>query len=61
MQTTTLFMNYFCNETGNHIVMYDHNSPTKADTGFSQGEGGKSFSHAEGGHKKCWGRFYAVA
>ena len=25
------------------------------------GGGGKSFSHAEGGHKKFWGRFYAVA
>ena len=27
-----------------------------------KGEGGKSFSHAEGGgHKKFWGSFYAVA
>ena len=25
------------------------------------GGGGKSFSHAEGGHKKVWGSFYAVA
>ena len=23
--------------------------------------GGKRFSHAEGGHKKVWGSFYAVA
>ena len=23
--------------------------------------GGKSFSHAEGGHKKFWGSFYVVA
>ena len=25
------------------------------------GGGGKSFSHAEEGHKKCYGSFYAVA
>ena len=23
--------------------------------------GGKSFNHAEGGHNKFWGSFYAVA
>ena len=26
-----------------------------------KGGGGKSLSHAEGGHKKFWGSFYAVA
>ena len=30
---------------------------------LQKGGGGKSFSHTEGGggHKKCWGSFYAVA
>ena len=28
---------------------------------YEKGVGGKSFSHAEGGHKKFSGHFYAVA
>ena len=28
---------------------------------YVEGRGGKSFSHAEGGHSKFWGNFYAVA
>ena len=28
---------------------------------LQKGGGGKSFSHAEGGHKKFWGSFYVVA
>ena len=29
--------------------------------GKGGGGGGKRFNHAEGGHKKFWGSFYAVA
>ena len=32
---------------GGHVKFYP----------YEKGEGGKSFRHAEGGHKKFWGRF----
>ena len=28
---------------------------------YEKGGGGRSFSNAEGGHKKFWGSFYVVA
>ena len=37
-------------EGGGHVKFYP----------YEKG-GGKSFSHAEGGHKKFWGSFYVVA
>ena len=48
MQTTALFMNYFCNETGYHIIMYNHNSPTK---GFRKGRAKQVLAMLKGGTK----------
>ena len=39
------------NGRGGHVKFYP----------YVKGGGGKNFSHSEGGHKKFWGRFYAVA
>ena len=38
-------------QEGGHVKFYP----------YVKGRGGKSFSHAEGGHNKFWGNLYAVA
>ena len=37
---------------GGHVKFYPY---------VKGGGSGKRFSHAEGGHKNCWGSLYAVA